>query len=440
MKLFVENVGKICNAEIEFNGITVIAGENNTGKSTISKILYSLFNSNYKSMENIAKQKQSRLCREIIKCFRSNLSENNEYTYRFSINRVVSKFVIDLLGADNDIKLRFLINELVAKVTKYNSASNNSSNTHVFNKIYQSVKEIQKYSNEMYLTTRINNYFSLLFHDQIVNFNSNEAKVKLNIKGAEFSVRYSNNICKYTANFLLTNKAIFIDSPQSLDLYSDYSRNYFYQDSEFNSNILSNILPQDFIARLMSENLHNSAEDDVVGKTISEQKTKNVMNVIGKAISGTFEDDSGVEGFKFSDSNSTVILDNLSSGVKSFLIIRKLLENGQISERDVLILDEPEINLHPAWQLVFAELIVILQKEYDLTVLLSTHSPYFLNALDVYASKYDVHSKCKFYSVDSSDSLSSTINDVTDNIEVIYKKLAKPFQDLEKETQIPDKE
>ena len=33
MKLTLKNIGKIGDASVEINGITVIAGENNTGKS-----------------------------------------------------------------------------------------------------------------------------------------------------------------------------------------------------------------------------------------------------------------------------------------------------------------------------------------------------------------------------------------------------------------------
>ena len=43
MKLKLENVGKISSANIDLNGITVIAGENNTGKSTIGKMLFCVF-------------------------------------------------------------------------------------------------------------------------------------------------------------------------------------------------------------------------------------------------------------------------------------------------------------------------------------------------------------------------------------------------------------
>lgn len=44
MKLNINNFAKINQAEVIVDGITVIAGENNTGKSTVGKILFSLFN------------------------------------------------------------------------------------------------------------------------------------------------------------------------------------------------------------------------------------------------------------------------------------------------------------------------------------------------------------------------------------------------------------
>ena len=36
---------KLKQVKIEINGITVITGENNTGKSTVSRALFSIFNS-----------------------------------------------------------------------------------------------------------------------------------------------------------------------------------------------------------------------------------------------------------------------------------------------------------------------------------------------------------------------------------------------------------
>lgn len=44
MELSIRNFAKIKEADIVIDGITVIAGENNTGKSTVGKILFSMFN------------------------------------------------------------------------------------------------------------------------------------------------------------------------------------------------------------------------------------------------------------------------------------------------------------------------------------------------------------------------------------------------------------
>ena len=47
MKISLNNISKVKKADIEIKGITVIAGENNTGKSTVGKALWSIFNSFY---------------------------------------------------------------------------------------------------------------------------------------------------------------------------------------------------------------------------------------------------------------------------------------------------------------------------------------------------------------------------------------------------------
>lgn len=53
MKITLNNVAKIKHAEVEIKGITVIAGENNTGKSTVGKALYAIFNSFYNVKDQI---------------------------------------------------------------------------------------------------------------------------------------------------------------------------------------------------------------------------------------------------------------------------------------------------------------------------------------------------------------------------------------------------
>ena len=45
MELIINHIGKVSSADIKLDGITVICGENNSGKSTVGKILFSYFNS-----------------------------------------------------------------------------------------------------------------------------------------------------------------------------------------------------------------------------------------------------------------------------------------------------------------------------------------------------------------------------------------------------------
>ena len=83
-----------------------------------------------------------------------------------------------------------------------------------------------------------------------------------------------------------------------------------------------------------------------------------------------------------------------------FSIIKMLLNKGEIDNTTMLILDEPEAHLHPKWQNAFAEIIVLLVKELNVNVLLTTHSSNFMLALDAYMRKYEIAEKTNFYQTD----------------------------------------
>ena len=47
ISISISNLAKIKDANVKINGLTVISGENDTGKSTVGKMLYCVFNSFY---------------------------------------------------------------------------------------------------------------------------------------------------------------------------------------------------------------------------------------------------------------------------------------------------------------------------------------------------------------------------------------------------------
>ena len=107
-----------------------------------------------------------------------------------------------------------------------------------------------------------------------------------------------------------------------------------------------------------------------------------------------------------------------------------LLEKGCLKNKDVVILDEPEIHLHPQWQIAYAELIVLLQKQFELSVVVTTHSPYFVDAINLYSCKYGSDNRVNYY---LSSNIENTVKMecVTGKIDLIYKKMASPIQMLD---------
>lgn len=132
----------------------------------------------------------------------------------------------------------------------------------------------------------------------------------------------------------------------------------------------------------------------------------------------------------FYSKNEGLSMHNTSSGLKMFLILKTLFANGWVGNKSVLIFDEPEVHLHPEWQLVFAKTCIDLVKKYQARILLNTHSPYLVEAFEVYSAKEKLNAK--FYLTENSKDFADIVN-VTKDIDLIYKGLAEPFSKLEAE-------
>ena len=85
MKLSIKKFAKIKEANIEVDGVTVIAGENNTGKSTVGKILFSLYNAISNIEGKIQMQRKEEIqdmCQIILlNCLSSHYMENGVEIY-----------------------------------------------------------------------------------------------------------------------------------------------------------------------------------------------------------------------------------------------------------------------------------------------------------------------------------------------------------------------
>ena len=89
------------------------------------------------------------------------------------------------------------------------------------------------------------------------------------------------------------------------------------------------------------------------------------------------------------------------------------------------MLDEPEINLHPEWQLLYDQVIVLLQKKFNFHIIVTTHSAHFMEALELYSQKYEISERCNYYLAGLQED-GAVFENVTDNISKIYRQMVDP--------------
>ena len=247
--------------------------------------------------------------------------------------------------------------------------------------------------------------------------------VKLTIKNNTIDFVIIKNKEIHISNYIsLTKEIIYIDDPFILDDLDVI-------------NVFTTFTTFEHRGDLLNKIVNGKAKDPfdftIIDEIIAEKKLEKILKIMNDVCSGSLQAEEGKDFvYKEENFNGTLNMVNLSTGIKSFVILKQLLQSGIIDEHGMIILDEPEIHLHPEWQLKFAESIVLIQKEFHTNILLNTHSPYFLNAIEVYSQKYGIDDKCKYYLAEDRGG-NAVISDVTDKTEVLYAKLAQPLQKLE---------
>ena len=408
MKLTINNIGKLKNAEVVIDGITVITGENDTGKSTVGKVLWSVFNGFYEIDEKVYNEKVSELEKIIDEIIKENVYKNlsTDYNSFFEIfNSTREKIAIEFLKGNKNYsedEIKIIINNY-KKDLKIENIS----------KFVQEINETLKISDKEIIKVIVSRVMNKEFHNQINAVFSKEkmniGEISLKIKDKEIDLKIENNEISDVQNYFLINKeTMYIDNPFILDSYD-------FEDENHQTHLATNVF---------SEN-----ENSVISEIKVKKKLNNIYQKLNSVLSGEILENKNSK-FVYRKNGEDIDLKNLSTGLKTFAIIKMLLQNGTLEENGTIILDEPEIHLHPEWQLKFAELIVLLQREFGMHILLTTHSPYFLNAIEVFSERHKIDDKCKYY-VAENEGNSSIIKDVTGNTREIYRKLARPIQDLE---------
>ena len=450
-KVKIKNIGKLEDAEVCIGQFTVFAGPNNTGKSFVSKLLYSLFNAmnedhalvycnsllnslrrslygiealGYKDEKSLLPLlvDEIRKVEDIVRPFSFNSSEKIEEQLSQLVDSKNKMF--ELYGV---LEQRWLS---PARLMPTGFKEKKESIENSLSKLSELFEKIKEIGANQFLIHGVQNKIlqNLIQNFQVPNLShirtQQASKSQVNIDNIG-SFAFENGDRVYFSSELYDlrqpqdySRAIYLESPiyWKLKTALEDTRDYpvHFGDRERLSGVPGYFY--DLASALKFEYTGAMAFPDVYAKLTG----KSVMD--GKiAISETGNLSFQENGNNFSLPVTAMGIANL--GILALLIERKVLDKGTF-----LFIDEPEAHLHPAWQVVMAESLFELSRQ-GVNVVIATHSVDILKWLEVRVKKNSDDEQLialNQFPVKNGN----TKEDFETKMGKIMHELTKPFSDL----------
>lgn len=328
------------NEEGEIADTVILAGENGTGKSTIFNIIYEF--SNYNLVDRPSNE---------IRIFNVELSDKEIQIV--SNNENVKNFLRDANFANNELFFEFDFsfvhnwNQVKVKFTDSNG-------------------DDQKIDGSIFADQEIKPIFRSIFSDVEIKFNPNNITSVTSMdvdNDVKNSVKSSSNLATEVTQLLI--------DVQALD------------DSAISNEVRRN---PDRVINLNELNLRMSRFERAFNFMFINKKYKEVIN----------NDNS--KKVIFEEFGKEISIDKLSSGEKQIAFRGGfLLKDRNSINTSFVLIDEPEISLHPEWQLKILEfykrLLIDDNGNQTSQMFIATHSPFIIHNNNRYNDKVVVLKK-----------------------------------------------
>ena len=385
MKITVKNLGAVEQAEIDLKPLTVFVGHNGTGKTWTAYALASVFGDYgyLKYFDNFFEEKIfeiypelaqgiTQLLKEgsvefdIIKFSHKNIEKYINQIAALAPNWMRSYLATRRINFENllikieldSIKKKFFI-EKILRLSYSNSLSILSSKLHVYKdenskQIIFSIesKNIDKLKKNFSKVTQF--YYTTIF-------------------AIFHTVLFSSTHIFPTERTTVITQPILNKKIGIMDNFDELKKTHSY--SKFSFPVLNFI---EMISEISSINLDDRKEEAKIDSDIANYidladfLEKNIVD--GKT---DFEENTMNKELLFSTDNIKLEINVTSSMTKELvplvLYLRYLAEPD-----DLIVIDEPEMNLHPAAQVEIIEFLAMLVNA-GLNVLITTHSPYIID-------------------------------------------------------------
>ena len=214
MLLKLRDVGRLNPAEVKIEGLTVICGNNNTGKSTIGKILYCIFTAFYDIEKNIRKEKEELILQYI-------WTQMQHQSLR--MRRDVTDSIQEVLEKESEPEDQILrtIEDILIKALPDKSRSSQKE-------IIEEIQRIIQVNKDAVVSTFLKRCLETEFEGRLGNVNHPKKKTEVDLaikdQHISFSIRGTNETLSIESYISLEKQIIYLDGPYVLDYINDLNR------------------------------------------------------------------------------------------------------------------------------------------------------------------------------------------------------------------------
>lgn len=362
MNFKVKNLGLLNQAEIEIGDLTILCGENNSGKTYAVYAFYGFWRLLPENInELILRHKDSFIQKEknIIAIEETKFIQIHE-NLKNEMNKLYKNKLVKVLGGNADIykDAKFELSFEILNYEKIFKQQNSFFNVYKAdeNIIFEFFDRDDLSSQNIHLFL-VYLIISRLFYRHQINIISVE-RTGIAMFYSELNISRNNILAGLTQN----NQGDIIDN----------INNYIQKaTSRYPLPITDNISLINDISNVTNQK-----------SFIAESKNNEILDLLWQIVGGKYIiNDYGLQFAtgakqKILQKHKTINIQQTSSSVKSLFLL-DLYIRFQAQKNDILIIDEPELNLHPKNQILLARLLVMLVN-IGIKVFISTHSDYIL--------------------------------------------------------------